>query len=59
VLLDPGRHTAEEWRTVVARIERNTEWMNRVAGSQPDPDEPQLRIEDFNAILARYAKKTP
>ncbi len=59
VLPDPKRHTAAEWRAVVARMEKNMEWMNRVVGSQPDPDEPQLRIEDINAFLARYAKKAP
>ncbi|MGA7986044.1 MAG: hypothetical protein WCA01_12760 [Burkholderiales bacterium] len=59
VLPDPRRHTAEEWRVVVARMEKNMEWMNRVVGSQPDRDEPQLRIEDINAFLAKYAKKTP
>jgi hypothetical protein len=59
VLPDPKRHTAEEWRAVVARMEKNMEWMNRVVGSQPDPDEPQLRIDDINAFLAKYAKKTP
>jgi cytochrome c5 len=59
VLPDPKRHTAAEWRAVVARMEKNMEWMNRVVGSQPDPDEPQLRVEDINAFLARYAKKAP
>ncbi|MFZ1909116.1 MAG: hypothetical protein WAU52_08565 [Burkholderiales bacterium] len=59
VLPDPKRHTAEEWRAVVARMEKNMEWMNRVVGSQPDPDEPQLRIEDIDAFLAKYAKKSP
>jgi hypothetical protein len=59
VLPDPKRHTAREWRVVVARMEKNMEWMNRVVGSQPDPDEPQLRIEDIIAFLAKYAKKTP
>jgi len=59
VLPDPKRHTAAEWRAVVARMQKNMEWMNRVVGSRPDPDEPQLRIEDINAFLARYAKKAP
>ena len=57
VLPDPQRHTAEEWRAVVARMQRNMEWMNRVVGSQPDPDEPQLRVEDINAFLARHARR--
>jgi cytochrome c5 len=57
VLPDPRRHTAGEWPAVVARMERNMEWMNRVVGSKPVPGEPQLRIEDINAFLARNAKR--
>jgi hypothetical protein len=56
-LPDPKRHTAAEWRAVVARMQRNMEWMNRVVGSQPIRGEPQLRIVDINAFLAKYAKK--
>lgn len=56
VLPDPRRHAASEWPAVVARMERNMEWMNRVVGSRPVPGEPQLRIEDINAFLARNAK---
>jgi len=56
-LPDPQRHTAKEWPAVVARMERNMEWMNRVVGSRPVPGEPQLRIEDINAFLARNARK--
>ncbi len=56
VLPDPRRYTAGEWPAVVARMERNMEWMNRVVGSRPLPGEPQLRIEDINAFLARNAK---
>ncbi len=59
VLPDPRRHTAKEWPAVVARMERNMEWMNRVVGSKPVPGEPQLRIEDINAFLARNARKQP
>jgi cytochrome c5 len=57
VLPDPKRHTAEEWRQVVARMQENMEWMNRVVGSKPDPSEPQLRVEEINAFLARHARK--
>ena len=57
VLPDPGRHTAAEWPRVVARMQENMEWMNRVVGSQPVPGEPQLRVEEINAFLRRYAKK--
>lgn len=42
---------------MVARMEKNMEWMNRVVGSKPLPGEPQLRIEDINAFLARHARK--
>jgi hypothetical protein len=57
VLPDPRRHTAKEWPAVVARMQKNMEWMNRVVGSKPVPGEPQLRIEDINAFLARHARK--
>ena len=55
VLPDPRRHTAKEWPAVVARMQRNMEWMNRVVGSKPVPGEPQLKIEDINAFLVRHA----
>ena len=51
VLPDPQRHTAAEWRAVVARMQENMEWMNRVVGSKPVPGEPQLRVEEINAFL--------
>ena len=56
-LPDPQRYTAEEWRAVVARMQENMEWMNRVVGSRPIPGQPELRVEEINAFLARYAKK--
>src|SRR3954462_1899082 len=60
VLPDPQRHTAAEWRTVVARMQENMQWMNRVVGTQPEADriagEPQLRVDEINAFLARHAK---
>ena len=56
VLPDPQRHTAKEWPAVVARMEKNMEWMNRVVGSRSERGEPQLRIEDINAFLARHAR---
>jgi cytochrome c5 len=58
VLPDPRRHTAADWPRVVARMQENMEWMNRVVGTKPVPGEPQLRIEDINAFLAKYARKT-
>lgn len=57
VLPDPRRHTAGEWPAVVARMQKNMEWMNRVVGSKPVPGEPQLKIEDINAFLIRCAKR--
>ena len=57
VLPDPMRHTAAEWPGVVARMEKNMEWMNRVVGNQHPPDEPQLRIEEINAFLVKRARK--
>jgi cytochrome c5 len=57
VLPDPKRHTAAEWRAVVARMQENMEWMNRVVGSKPTAGEPQLRVEEINAFLARYARR--
>jgi len=56
-LPDPQRHTAAEWRSVVARMQENMEWMNRVVGSKPLPGERELRVEEINAFLAKYAKK--
>jgi cytochrome c5 len=56
VLPDPKRHTAAEWPAVVARMQQNMEWMNRVVGSKPDPDEPQLRVDAINAFLKKYAR---
>jgi cytochrome c2 len=57
VLPDPRRHTAAEWRSVVARMQQNMLWMNRVQGSRPIPGEPQLRVEEINAFLAKHARK--
>ena len=56
VLPDPKRHTAREWPAVVARMQRNMEWMNRVVGSRPVKGEPQLRIADINAWLMKHAR---
>ena len=57
VLPDPRRYTAGEWSAVVARMQKNMEWMNRVVGSKPIPGEPQLKIEDINAFLMRHARR--
>jgi hypothetical protein len=42
---------------VVARMQENMEWMNRVVGSQSAPGEPQLRVEEINAFLRKYARR--
>jgi hypothetical protein len=57
VLPDPKRYTAQEWRVVVARMQENMEWMNRVVGSKPQPGETRLRVEEINAFLAKHARK--
>ena len=57
VLPDPKRHTADEWPKVVARMQENMEWMNRVVGSHPVAGEPQLRIEEINAFLEKHARR--
>jgi hypothetical protein len=57
VLPDPRRYSAAEWPRVTARMQENMEWMNRVVGTKPIPGEPQLRIEDINAFLAKYARR--
>jgi hypothetical protein len=56
VLPDPRRHTAREWPAVVQRMEQNMQWMNRVVGSQRDPREPQLRIDEIVRFLQRHAR---
>ena len=57
VLPDPQRYRAAEWPKVVARMQENMEWMNRVVGSTPVAGEPQLRVEEINAFLGRYARR--
>jgi hypothetical protein len=57
VLPDPKRHTAAEWPAVVARMQKNMEWMNRVVGSKAVSGEPQLRVDEINAFLKKYARQ--
>jgi len=57
VLPDPQRHTTAEWPGVVARMRENMAWMNRVVGTKPIPGEPQLRIDEINAFLAKHARR--
>jgi len=57
VLPDPKRHDAAEWRSVVARMQKNMEWMNRIVGTKPVPGEPQLRVEEILAFLEKHARR--
>jgi hypothetical protein len=54
-LPDPAAHRAEEWPAVVARMQSNMEWMNRVVGSQPDPREPRFDPHRIIAFLQAHA----
>ena len=56
VLPDPKGHTAAEWPAVVARMQRNMQWMNVVVGTHPLQGEPQLRVDQINAFLRKYAR---
>jgi hypothetical protein len=55
-LPDPRRHTAKEWPAVVARMEKNMQWMNRVVGNREIPGEPQLKVEEIVDFLVRHAR---
>jgi cytochrome c2 len=55
-LPDPRRHTRGQWPLVVARMERNMEWMNRVVGSKRDPREPRYDSAEIVAYLQRHAR---
>jgi hypothetical protein len=57
VLPDPQRHSAAEWKVVVARMQDNMAWMNRVVGTKPIAGEPQLRIDEINAFLQKHARR--
>ncbi|MBL8383454.1 MAG: hypothetical protein JNM90_10280 [Burkholderiales bacterium] len=56
-LPDPRRHTRAAWPAVVARMERNMQWMNRVVGSRHEPREPQYRADEIVAYLQRHARR--
>ena len=58
VLPDPRRHTAAEWPAVVARMEQNMAWMNRVVGTKPHSTEPQLRLDEILGFLQKYARRS-
>ncbi len=55
-LPDPQRYTAREWPGVVARMEKNMAWMNRVVGTRRDPGEPQLSMEEILGYLTKHAR---
>jgi len=57
VLPDPARHSAAEWPRVVARMQDNMQWMNRVVGSHPVPGEPQLSVDAILAFLQKHARR--
>lgn len=54
---DPAQHTRGQWPAVVARMERNMQWMNRVVGSRRDPREPQYESAAIVAYLQRHARR--
>jgi cytochrome c2 len=56
-LPDPKSHRAGEWPRIVARMERNMRWMNRVVASKPDPGELQFRVEEIVGYLESHAPK--
>lgn len=58
-LPDPRSHRAAEWPAVVARMQENMQWMNRVVGSVPDPREPQLDPPRIIAFLQTFARDAP
>jgi hypothetical protein len=39
-------------------MEQNMAWMNRVVGNQPDPREPQLRVDEILWFLQKYARRS-
>ena len=54
-LPDPGSHRAAEWPAVVARMQDNMQWMNRVVGSNADPREPRLDPQRITGFLQAFA----
>jgi hypothetical protein len=57
VLPDPARYSAQEWPEIVARMERNMEWMNRVVANDSDPRAPELRVDEIVAFLQKHAAR--
>ena len=56
VLPDPQRHTAKEWPAVVARMQRNMAWANRVTGDAALRTSPTLDTADIVRFLQRHAR---
>ena len=56
VLPDPQRHTAKEWPAVVARMQRNMAWANRVTGDAALRTAPTLDTADIVRFLQRHAR---
>src|SRR5437879_5211407 len=60
-LPNPAMHHAQKWpgivERMVVRMQENMQWMNRVVASRPVPSEPQLRVEEINAFLEKYARR--
>jgi hypothetical protein len=58
-LPDPRSHRAAEWPAVVARMQDNMLWMNRVVGGNGDPREPRLEPQRIIAFLQAFASDAP
>ena len=56
-LPDPKSHKASEWPRIVARMERNMQWMTRVVGSKPNAAEPRLPMEEIVTYLQQNAAR--
>jgi hypothetical protein len=53
---DPKRHSAREWPSVVARMQRHMAWTNRVVGDASLRTNPELKTDEIIKWLQRYAK---
>ena len=56
VLPDPQRHTALEWPRVVARMQRNMTWANRVTGDAALRTSPELNTAEIIRFLQRHSR---
>lgn len=55
-LPDPRRHTAREWPSVVARMQRHMAWTNVVVGSPELRTVPELNTNAITGLLQKYAR---